>query len=296
MSFDWDKLRTFYLVAETGSFTNAMKKLNLSQSAISRQISSLEERMGTVLFHRHARGVVLTEQGRILYDTAMDVYNKINRTEEQILEFTDRPSGVLKVNTSVSLGSMWLAPIASEFKELYPDIELHLICTDKGMDLSMMEADMAVTMHKTTSPGLIQKRLLHNNIYAYASVEYLERKGRPQTHEDLRMHNLIVYDQSIEDDKYLNLNWLLKMGQTEFIEKRPYLTINNFHGMYRMVRSGAGIAALPEFMESLPGAMEKVLPDEKGPEFDIYVMYPEEYRKVQKVQLFKDFLVEKTKV
>ncbi|MGB1361260.1 MAG: LysR family transcriptional regulator [Alphaproteobacteria bacterium] len=294
MAVDWDKLKTFYLVAETGSFTQAMNKLNLSQSAISRQISGLEESLGIVLFHRHARGIVLTEQGRILYNTASEMYHKITTTQENIIESKDRPSGVLKVNTTVAVGSMLIAPMMEEFKERYPDIEVHIVSSNKQLDLAKLEADIAILQHPTTLPGMVQKKLYHGYVYAYASMQYLERKGTPNS-KNLDRHNLIVFDQTLDDDDDIKFNWLLELAGKKHMNVRPYLSINNLHGMYRMVRSGAGIAALPEFMEGLPGEMQKVLPEEKGPEYDIYVMYPEEYRNVQKVQVFKDFLIEKSK-
>ncbi len=295
MDFDWDRLKTFYMVAETGSFTSAMKRLNLSQSAISRQISSLEESIGTILFHRHARGIVLTEQGMILYSTAKEIFEKLKKTQERLVENKDLPSGILKINTTVSLGSVLLSPIMQEFKKKYPDIECHVICTENQMDLAMLEADVAVSYHPATSAGLVQKKILHGNIYAYASPLYLETKGTPTKKQDLIKHDLILYDQTLYEDNDIDFNWLLKLGEQEYTKLRPYLAINNLHGMYRMARSGAGIVSLPEFMENLPGTLQRVLPKEKGPEFDIYIIYPEEYRKVQKVQLFKDFLVEKTR-
>ena len=97
---DWDKLRVFHAVAEAGSFTHAGESLNLSQSAVSRQISALEESLNVPLFHRHARGLILTEQGDLLYHTARDVFAKLSMTEAMLTESKDRPKGPLKVTTS----------------------------------------------------------------------------------------------------------------------------------------------------------------------------------------------------
>src|SRR5277367_6558034 len=114
---DWDKLRIFYAVAEAGSFTHAGDALNLSQSAISRQISALEDSLKVVLFHRHARGLILTEQGEVLYHTARDVFSKLAMTEAQLSESRERPQGPLKVTTTVAFGTLWLAPRIREFLE-----------------------------------------------------------------------------------------------------------------------------------------------------------------------------------
>src|ERR1044071_2539069 len=122
---DWDKLRIFHAVAEAGSFTHAGEMLNLSQSAVSRQISALEESLKTPLFHRHARGLILTEAGEILYTTVRDVFGKLANVEAQITESRERPSGLLRITATVAFGSVWLVPRLREFLELYPDIEIN---------------------------------------------------------------------------------------------------------------------------------------------------------------------------
>ena len=101
---DWDKLRIFHAVAEAGSFTHAGESLNLSQSAVSRQISALEDSLRVALFHRHARGLILTEQGELLYRTAHEVFGKLAMTEALLTESKDRPSGRLKITTTVGVG------------------------------------------------------------------------------------------------------------------------------------------------------------------------------------------------
>jgi len=136
---DWDKLRIFYAVAEAGSFTHAGDALNLSQSAISRQISALEDSLKVTLFHRHARGLILTEQGEVLHSTARDVFAKLAMTEAMLTESKLRPRGPLKVTTTFAFGVKWLTPRMGEFLELYPDIQLTLLIDDRELDLAMRE-------------------------------------------------------------------------------------------------------------------------------------------------------------
>lgn len=292
---DWDKLRIFYMVASAGSFTGAANIMNISQSALSRQILSLENSIDMPLFHRHARGLVLTEQGHILFEYAKDIYHKMEQAQETLTQNKDRPSGILRVNVPVALGTLYLAPIMEQFKSIYPEIEVHIICSDKQLDMSHLEADVALLQHPSTHLGLIQKKISHQRVLAYASQEYLERHGTPHTAKDLDNHQLIVYERSVNLDDDYNSNWLLTVGCAKGTERRPYMTINNVHGMYRMVRSGAGIAALPQFIETLPGDLQQILSMEQVPEFNIYIVYPQEYKNVSKVQVFKDFLVEKSK-
>jgi len=166
---DWDKLRVFHAVAEAGSFTHAGEALNLSQSAVSRQISALEESLSVPLFHRHARGLILTEQGELLYATAREVFAKLAMTEGLLTESKDRPKGPLKVTTSVAFGSIWLTPRIREFLELYPDIQVAMVVDDSELDLSMREADVAIRMSPPRQPDLVQRHLMTVRVHLYAS-------------------------------------------------------------------------------------------------------------------------------
>src|SRR6201984_3675363 len=190
---DWDKLRVFHAVAEAGSFTHAGESLNLSQSAVSRQISALEESLSVPLFHRHARGLILTEQGELLFRTARDVFAKLSMAEGLISESKDRPKGPLKIQTTVAFGSAWLTPRIREFLDLYPEIEVTIVVDDTELDLSMREADVAIRMTPPRQPDLVQRHLMTVRNHAYASADYLKKYGVPQRPEDLDKHRIIVY-------------------------------------------------------------------------------------------------------
>ncbi|MFQ5954758.1 MAG: LysR family transcriptional regulator, partial [Kiloniellales bacterium] len=190
---DWDKLRVFHTVAEAGSFTLAGRALNLSQSAVSRQISALEESLKAPLFHRHARGLILTEQGELLFETAREVFHKLSMTEAMLTDSKDRPSGPLTITTPVAFGSTWLTPRMAEFVQHYPDITVNLMLTEGALDLGMREADVAIRMAKPTQPDLVQRHLITINSHAFAAPSYLDRHGTPQTVQDLDDHQLIVY-------------------------------------------------------------------------------------------------------
>ena len=193
MAMDWDKLRVFHAVAEAGSFTHAGEALNLSQSAVSRQISALEESLSVPLFHRHARGLILTEQGELLFRTAREVFAKLAMSESLISESKDRPKGPLKITTTVAFGSIWLTPRIREFLDLYPEIQVSLVVDDSELDLSMREADVAIRMSPPRQPDLIQRHLVSVQVHIYGTPEYLKKHGTPQRPEDLDEHRLIVY-------------------------------------------------------------------------------------------------------
>ena len=287
---DWDKLRIFHAVAEAGSFTHAGEILHLSQSAVSRQISSLEDSLQVALFHRHARGLKLTEQGELLYRTAHDVFSTLAMAEARITETKDRPSGPLKVTTTVAFGSVWLTSRIKKFVNLYPEIDVSLVLADSELDLSMREADAAIRMEPPRQPDLIQKHLLKMRFHVYAAPEYLEERGIPASPEDLDNHDLIVYGEDAKPP-IANLNWLLEAGTKDNKKRRPALQVNSIFGIFRAVQSGLGIGALPDYMNREVGNMVELLPELRGPSIDTYFVYPEELRKSKRIVVLRDFLV-----
>ncbi len=289
---DWDKLRIFHAVAHAGSFTRAGEALNLSQSAVSRQISTLEESLQVKLFHRHARGLKLTEQGDRLFRTAHEVYGKLAMAEARIGESRERPQGPLKITTTVAFGSIWLTSRIKDFVGLYPDIEVSLVLADSELDLSMREADAAIRMTPPRQPDLIQRHLMTMYYHVYAAPGYLKEKGMPKTAEDLDNHQLVVYGVDAKPP-IDNLNWLLEIGVKDGGRRKPVLRVNSIYGIFRAVQSGLGIAALPDYMSREAGNLVEVLPEIEGPSIDVYFVYPEELRKNKRIGVLRDFLVDK---
>jgi DNA-binding transcriptional LysR family regulator len=289
---DWDKLRVFHAVAEAGSFTHAGESLNLSQSAVSRQISALEESLNVPLFHRHARGLILTEQGELLFRTAREVFSKLAMTEAQLLESRERPQGPLKVTTTVAFGSLWLTPHIRDFVELYPDIQVSIILDDGELDLAMRQADMAIRMMPPRQPDLIQRHLMDLRYNVYAAPEYLARFGVPKTIEELDNHRIIVYGDDVRPPVD-SVNWLLKAGARNDTPRRPILKVNNIYGIFRAVQSGLGIAALPDYFSREATNLKEILPELRGPVIETYFVYPEELRHSKRIAVFRDFLLKK---
>ena len=289
---DWDKLRVFHAVAEAGSFTHAGETLNLSQSAVSRQISGLEESLHVPLFHRHARGLILTEQGELLFRTAHDVFAKLAMVEARISEAKDRPKGPLKVTTTVAFGSIWLTPRIREFTSLYPEVDVSLVLADTELDLSMREADVALRLWPPRQPDLIRRHLMSMRYHVYAAPEYLETHGRPQRPEELDDHRLVVYGEDATPP-VANLNWLLEAGTLRGVKRKPALRVNSIYGIFRAVQSGIGIGALPDYMSREAGNLVEILPQLRGPSIDIIFVYPEELRHLKRIGIFRDFLIGK---
>ena len=292
MTMDWDKLRIFHAVAEAGSFTHAGEALNLSQSAVSRQIGALEESLKVSLFHRHARGLILTEQGELLYRTAHEVFAKLAMTEAQLTESKDKPKGQLKVTATVALGSTWLTPRMGEFLEIYPDVDVDLVLDDRELDLSMREADVAIRMAPPRQPELVQRHLLTVNMHIYASPGYIKKYGAPKNVDEIDNHRVIVYGEEVRPPVQ-DVNWLLKVGRTDGKARRAVLTVNNVYAILKAAQSGLGLAALPEFMTHGATNLVQVLPELEGPRVDAYFVYPEELSSSKRIQVFRDFLLRK---
>jgi DNA-binding transcriptional LysR family regulator len=290
---DWDKLRIFHAVADAGSFTHAGTELLLSQSAVSRQISALEEDLHVPLFHRHARGLILTEQGEVLYRTAHEVFTKLAAAKTRLMDSKEKPSGELRITTTVGLGSVWLTPRITEFLELYPDIQVSLMLEDTELDLSMREADVAIRLRRPTQPDLIQRKLFTVHHHIYASVDYIKRHGIPKSVDDLDKHRIISFG---ETEGYLtNLNWLETIGRETTSPRKSALRVNNAYGVRRAVQAGAGIGSVADYM--VAADMNLVLIDLplEAPQFDTYFVYPEELKDTKRVTVFRDFIVGKAK-
>lgn len=288
---DWDKLRVFYAVAEAGSFTHAGDVLNLSQSAISRQISGLEESLGVPLFHRHARGLILTEQGELLFREARDVSNKLSLVRQRISDTKLSPEGPLIITTTVAFGSVWLTPRMNEFLKLYPGIEVSLVLSDIDLDLSMREADVAIRMSPPTQGDLIQRHLMNMPFKNFATPDYLKRHGIPKDAADLDHHKLIVYGESSRPP-IEKVNWLLEVGlQKNQKPRRAALRVNSIYGIFRAVEGGLGIGALPDYMQRESSRLVEVLPELEGPYIDAYFVYPEELKNMKRIAVFRDYLI-----
>ena len=176
---DWDKLRIFHAAAEAGSFTHAGEVLRMSQSAVSRQVSALEKELKVALFHRHARGLVLTEQGEMLFGTASEIMSKLNTAETLLTDTTTKPSGDLRVTAPIGLGTVWVTQRLREFFELYPEIRIELILSDEQIAIAMRAADVAIWTAEPQQSELIRRRLFIMKMHAYASSQYIRRHGAP---------------------------------------------------------------------------------------------------------------------
>lgn len=283
---DWDKLRIFHAVADAGSLTHAGDKLNLSQSAVSRQIRGLEEQLNTNLFHRHARGLILTEQGELLFDATAAMTKRLDAAAARIRDSEEEVFGELRVTTTTGFGTLWLAPRLPKLYEKYPDLKVDLMLEERVLDLPMREADVAIRMKEPSQADLIRKKLMMIKMCLYATPAYLEANGIPETVEDMSEHRLIC--QNTDSDQVgagLNLVQQLMLNDV-----RSLLTVNNYFGVLQGVLHDLGIGVLPDYVVQDFPDLVHVLPDIRSADVPVFLAYPEELRQSKRVAAFKDFV------
>jgi DNA-binding transcriptional LysR family regulator len=293
---DWDKLRIFHAVASAGSFTHAGQMLTLSQSAVSRQISALEEEINTPLFQRHARGLTLTDEGEMLYSAVSDVLARLAQAEEALKNVHDAPRGSLKVTMTHGIGSYWLVPRLSALLKECPELELHLVMEDHELDLSQREADVAIRMRAPVQADLIQRKLFTVHYHVYAAQAYLDAAGTPHSVEDLVDHVIISYGETAPSE-VREINWLVDQSKRvhKTGAKGRVIRINNVTGVLNSALSGLGLASVPDYVATQYPQLIRVLPEIPGPSFDVHLVYADSLRQSKRVAAFRDFLVREAK-
>ena len=283
---DWDKLRIFHAVADAGSLTHAGDTLHLSQSAVSRQIRALEDSLNTTLFHRHARGLILTEQGELLFDATVAMTKRLDAAAARIRDSEEEVFGELRVTTTTGFGSLWLAPRLSKLYDLYPDLTIDLMLEEKVLDLPMREADVAIRMKEPSQADLVRKRLMNIRMRLYASPEYIAKHGLPERIEHISKHRLIC--QNPRSAQVASGLALVQRLMTYNVSSM--LTVNNYFGVLQSVIHGLGIGMLPDYSAQDLRSVIRVLPDVESVEVPVYLAYPEELRQSKRIAAFRDFV------
>lgn len=287
---DWNKLRTFYHVASVGSFSKAAESLNITQSALSRQVIDLEYSLKKTLFFRRPRGLELTKDGEILYETARKVYAEIEAGETNLYEEETVPRGLLKLCTTPDIATYWLSNYLPGFLSRYPEIRMAVISSASPTDYILSKADVSLITKKTSSPDFIQKSMMKVRLKLYASPEYLAKHGVPKKLVDLDKHQLLTYGDYI-NHPYDNINWILSADAPSGVLREPYLQVNSMQGLQLMAEAGFGIISLSQENPSLAKAnLVPVLPEVDGPEIETFLVYPMQLKNSKRVQAFKEYL------
>jgi DNA-binding transcriptional LysR family regulator len=285
---DWDKLRIFHAVADAGSLTHAGDRLNLSQSAVSRQIRGLEESLAATLFHRHARGWSLTEQGELLFDATSAMTKRLDAAAARIRDSEEEVFGDLRVTTTTGFGTLWLAPRLPKLYAKHPDLRVDLMLEERVLDLPMREADVAIRMKEPSQADLIRKKLMTVKMCLFASSTYLNSEGTPSSLDDLKDHRLIC--QNIDSAQVGASVSLVQELLTH--EVSSMLTVNNYFGVLQGVLHNLGIGVLPDYLANDFPDLMRVLPEVESTDIPVFLAYPEELRHSKRISAFRDFVQE----
>jgi DNA-binding transcriptional LysR family regulator len=270
MKTDLNLLHIFCKVAELESFTAAARHLSQPKSRISRAIARLEETMGTQLVRRTTRQTSLTEEGKILYQRTGQLLAQINGELTNLSEGVGSISGLIRVSASEDLGQAILAPIISNFTELYPHIRFDVILTNAYVDLSAQEVDVAFRIGKLSDSALIQKKIGQVRLIPVAHPDYLARFGTPESLSALSQHRL------------LNFRSENQQGQSTIVLSESgeglnfSLQANSFTILLQLALQSKGITLLPDFYcrQALrEGKLLHILPQWNGSKRDIQLVY-----------------------
>lgn len=288
---DWDKLRIFHAVAEAGSLTQAGKTLNLSQSAISRQITALEESLDIILFSRHARGLMLSEQGEMLFNTTRDIVQRLAMIKGQLQDTQKMAEGPLTITVSEFIGSTWLAPKLVNFREKHESMQLTILFDDDILNLNKREADAAIRLSKPQEPDLIQRYLSTIHFHICGSKQYFDKHGEPENVHQLKDHCLIGYPENVVEP-YRSPGWIFDVAHVNRREAKNVLMMNSMYAVQKAVSTGAGIAVLPDYIIDANKDLKIILPKIECPKVDMYFVYAEERRHSKRIAVFRDFILE----
>ena len=293
----WDRLRLFNIVAQTRNITEASYILQMSQSALSRQMKALEHELGVKLLLRNSDGISLTKAGNRLYSSVQVLASDISKTHNQLLQDMDVPSGRLNVTATNAFGALWVAPRMSKFKIAYPEISVALSLRDSEPRVTNFNSDVEVRMTPSSSQDDVQIKLADCRYKIFASKDYLKVNGLPKTTKDLDDHKIISYGEDAQPpiDRH-RLNWLLTIGKENKRPRKPIFEVSSIYGIAKATEVGMGIASLPDWMEFEMIELIEILPQLEGPKMSISLCYNYELRNDSRIKAFKDFMLQEAEV
>ena len=289
LRFDWDKLRIFRIVAEVSSFTKAAEILNVHQSALSRSIAILEESLNAHLFHRHSRGLILTEEGQILYQTAQSIVHLLSNAEVLISNKAEKIAGEIIFTTSQCFTSKWLLSVICDFLEGNPSVMLRTVLDDAKLDLGMREADFALRFEEPAEPNLIAKQVGMLQYGFFTTQGYLQRFGTPETLSDLEHHRMILYS-SLQTEVIKSLEMGKDSEIQEKIFKLPPLRMNNTDNIVTAVEAQFGIGIVPILKGGYPDSFVQILQDVRVAEIPVYAVFDRDLSSYKRIQALKNHI------
>ena len=289
---DLNDLRVFDKVASLRSFSAAARALGVPKSSVSRGVARLERELGTRLFQRTTREVVLTESGAVLKERCADILTRVGETLDYVSSLGTGPRGLLKVSAGIGFGLNVLSELLPRFLERYPDVGVSLELTSRTVDLIAEGIDVAIRIGPMPGSQLVTRRLGVIQRYLCAAPAYLKRRGSPRTPEDLHTHDSVEMPGVDGRPR----GWTLSRGDdTRRLELPPRVSVNDAVTIHRLIVQGVGIGCLSGYL-CLPdikaGRLVQVLPEWTLPPIEVNVVFPSHRELSPTVRAFVDFMKE----
>ncbi|MEQ5803015.1 LysR family transcriptional regulator [Halomonas sp. H10-9-1] len=289
---DWHDIQIFLEVARSQRLTDAARRLGLDHSTLSRRTRRFEQKLNTQLFERSTHGYHLTEAGQQLLAHAEEMARHAFEAGESLTDKNHQISGQIRLGVTEGLGTWVIAPLLSAFCERHPGVTLELLALPRVVNLSRHEADLAITLERPVSPGLVISRLCDYRLRLYGSQGYLARHGVPQRLSELGRHRLIGYvDDLIFSEE---LSYLAPLLDPAVVGQPPHFPLRSTSvtTQHAAALHNIGLAVLPCFMASTSPTLFKVLEDAIAVDRQFWITARQEQRQLARVRLLWDFLRE----
>lgn len=284
--YDWNDLKAFLAVAESGSTLSAAQSLRVSQTTVARRIAALENATGLNLFDRRQAGYALTPVGETMLGHALTVRDAAERFGEAAGAQSREAGGMVSLTTMEIFAVTVLPPILRDLRTAHPDIQLHLDTTDEARDLSAGAADIAIRSSKQPSgAGLVGRRIADNPWTVYCSLGYADRHGLPRSREQLSMHPFIGGGGGIWEPYKA---WLRQYE----LEESVVMQYDSAAGLLAGVRSGMGLTVLPSFVADREPDLLRCLPPKSEDSTGLWLLTHERLRRIPRVRTVLDFLAQ----
>jgi DNA-binding transcriptional LysR family regulator len=285
--FDWNDLRYFLAVARTGSTIAAAKALDVSQSTVQRRLVILESQLGRKLVEHHPMGYRLTELGEEMLIYAETIEEAVSAFERRLAARDNGLTGTIRVTCPEALVDSVLTPLVDEFQTQYPALRVDLIVTERVLDLSKGEAEIALRAGEPRDQTLIGRKIADNRWAVYASRSYVSRHGRPERLEDINHHAIIDFGGEIANLQHAK--WLRSMAPRATIAAR----LNTVIGLFTAAKSGIGLTILPAHLGDADDELVRVFEPVRELTSSIYLLVHPDLQRTPRVRAFFDFVIAK---
>lgn len=294
--FDWQKVKTFYYIAKSGSFTKAAQTLRLSQPSLSRQVAQLEDHLGCPLLIRRKKGIELTRKGEELLEIVATIFVDLTGFVRYMHAATSKEKGKkrrIRISSTHAINAYILKKLILEYAKDRPDLVFEMISNDQVIDLVMNDVDIAIRPYDPKARRVQQELLFTLEKKLYASTNYLEKYGEPQTVEELKYHHLIAPAHPHEYP-YGDVRWILKLGMREDNMHVPVFTSNSIECLIEAAQNDIGIVATYQEMKIVQdSSLKNILPDIKAQKIEEHIIYPDYFKTDKEIIALKDYLNQK---